>query len=386
MNASGMVDRRHIRRARHSAAAAFLGFVVAACNQSAPPSPSALTSSAKLAPSLEAESIAPQSSDPTIRSQPSAAPTTAGLPSLLVHGATVMDTGLRPTSPDDIFAGVISAVGGGDSVWLASPLGLVRVDPSSNVVTVVDRDPGANVSTYRDDLWRAGYNTGKVMRYSVATGHRTLEVPQPSPLNLMATSTAIWVSVHDDGKVRRLDPATGSVLTTTVVSTPGCCGPAQFARRGDRLFVTVTKDGTIVELDPSSGKIIGRHKLPQACDGLAQAGGMLWTCWFDPSELESEIAHATQRIDPTSFSATHITVGPHDGIPGDVEGEAWIPVQDRIVHLDRATGLPDRELRLDMPGFMGSNLVEASDSVWLTSRTDPRFVRIGLDAFRGTAP
>ena len=34
-----------------------------------------------------------------------------------------------------------------------------------------------------------------------------------------------------------------------------------------------------------------------------------------------------------------------------------------------------------MPGYSGSNVVEAFGSVWVTSRTDPRVVRISVAAF-----
>ena len=39
-----------------------------------------------------------------------------------------------------------------------------------------------------------------------------------------------------------------------------------------------------------------------------------------------------------TFASDVIEVGLHDGFPGEVDGEAWIPVQDRIEHLDRTTG------------------------------------------------
>jgi hypothetical protein len=128
---------------------------------------------------------------------------------------------------------------------------------------------------------------------------------------------------------------------------------------------------------------VDRVQLAQACDGLRPVGGYLWTCWFDSqAEREADNVPKIQRIDPASFASTSIEVGLHDGLPGEVDGEAWLPVGDRIVHLDHATGQPDRELRLDMPGYNASNLIQAFGAVWVTSRSDPRVVRIDQAAFR----
>jgi streptogramin lyase len=262
-------------------------------------------------------------------------------------------------------------------------MGLVRVDPATNAAKVIDRDLGASISATGDALWRVGYYAGKAMRYELPTGRRTLTLEEPGPLSVFARPDGVWVSLHADGKVRRLDPTTGRSTATTVVTTPDCCGAAEFAQVGSRVYVTVTKDGTLVGLDPASAKVVDRVQLQQTCDGLRPIGGYLWTCWFD-SEAEREAVDVPkiQRIDPASFASLPITVGLHDGLPGEVDGEAWIPVGDRIVHLDHVTGQPDRELHLDMPGYNASNLLQAFDAVWVTSRTDPRVVRIEQAAFR----
>ena len=377
----------HDRRVARSAPAGIrrLGLMpmaafVAACATSAPIPTSSPTAVATALP----RAAAIRTAAPARTSTPSqAAPSPSAIPSNVVLDATVIDSGFRLVEEIDPFGGVNSAVAAGGAIWLAAPSGLVRIDPSTNVATVIDHDPGANLSATGKDLWRVGFFANKVMRYDLASSRRTLTEAQPGPLYAYATPDAVWISLHSDGKIRRLDPRTGKVTATTVVSTPECCSSAEFAQVDKRLFVSVVKDRTIVELDPHTTKLVQTVQLPQTCDLLDDVGGALWTCWQDPGEEDSQLAEKIQRIDPATFASDVIQVGPHDGLPGDVDGEAWIPVQDRIVHLDRATGQVDRELRLDMPGYPGSNLVQAFGSVWVTSRTDPRVVRISVGAFGG---
>ena len=76
------------------------------------------------------------------------------------------------SSPDDQTTRMIftaygandHAVAGG-SIYLGSPQGLMRIDPRSNQVSIVDHDPGSALSVLRDTLWRAAWATGDVYRY-----------------------------------------------------------------------------------------------------------------------------------------------------------------------------------------------------------------------------
>ena len=101
-----------------------------------------------------------------------------GLETVEVTGR-VIDTGIdaRQQGAGGIGAFNSHAVAGGH-VWLASPNGLVRLDPAEGSATLIDDERGASVAATEDGLWRAAFYENRIRALRGAVGRATLG-PRP---------------------------------------------------------------------------------------------------------------------------------------------------------------------------------------------------------------
>jgi streptogramin lyase len=174
------------------------------------------------------------------------------------------------------------------------------------------------------------------------------------PITLAATSNSVWVELHRNDLVARIDPATNQQMEITDV--PVHC---VLAASGETVWATIAKLNKVTRFDASTGKALESWDLAAAC-GVTAVGDTAWVT--SPADaavyvLQEGVAEPIQRIDvaPDSFDVALD------------ETSAWVSSESdggTLWRIDRAT------YAATLVGkFPGVDAVEvAFGSVWLTSR------------------
>jgi serine/threonine-protein kinase len=168
---------------------------------------------------------------------------------------------LNPTAlePIPLRPGADGVATGGGFVWVANrDLNTVtRVNARSRQV---DGDPiqvGAEPDSLAEGLgamWVTNTSDNSVTRMDLGTGEPLDTHPvRARPEGILVAHGSVWVANGADGSVSRLDDE-GNELTRADVGE----APVQLAATTDAVWVTVSKENKIVELDPGSGEPSGR--------------------------------------------------------------------------------------------------------------------------------
>jgi streptogramin lyase len=174
------------------------------------------------------------------------------------------------------------------------------------------------------------------------------------PITLAATSESVWVELHRQDLVARIDPATNQQVEITDV--PVHCA---LAASGETVWATIAKLNKVTRFDASTGKALESWDLAAAC-GVTAEGETAWVT--SPADgavyvLQEGVAEPIHRIDvaPDIFDVALDETSAWVSSESD-GGTAW--------RIDRAT------YAATLVGkFPGVDAVEvAFGSVWLTSR------------------
>ena len=147
------------------------------------------------------------------------------------------------------YADAPSVAVGARAVWTVNGLGVVRIDPATNIplpITINGTDRGA------------------------------------SPTALAVSDRAVWVAnrfivsgVFASGKrgtVSRIDPQTNAVVATITVGHE----PFAIAAGYGAVWVTNRTDSTIMRIDPRTNKVVKTIHLGGTPEGLAVGPDTLW--------------------------------------------------------------------------------------------------------------
>ncbi len=360
--------------------------LAAGCASVAVSSPEPSIAPAVVAASPPATTVVPGTPGPT----PHAATTTAatslvGLPTIDRAPVAVIDT--RILRKDGDLAGLFNTIGvAGGEVWFGSPAGLVRLDPSANQTKVIDTDAGAWVAGMGDSVWRSAFYFNTLKRYDATTGRVALTVDVPEPGGVLPTKSTIWLSERNEGTILGLDPRTGDTRITRTITSAGHAGPGEITLAAGALWIVVPRAGTVVKVDPDDGVILATIDLGfHPGERLTYAGGALWA-QATPWEGETPPQPGTLiRIDPVTQKVTTSIVPENQGLVAEVEGEAWLPVGDALVLLDRASGRPVRMVRFGLDGYQAWVVRDALAGLWVASYDDTRIVRLSPSDLRPLA-
>jgi streptogramin lyase len=213
------------------------------------------------------------------------------------------------------------------------------------------------------------------------------------PIGLTSTSKSVWVELHRDDLVARIDPATNQQVEVTRV--PVHCG---LAASGESVWATIAKRDLVRRFDASTGEAVDSFDVPGAC-GLAVDGDTAWVTAtgdravyvlqegvaepihridvpVDPFDIVVDETSAwvtsesdggtLYRIDRTSFEAT--LVGQFSGASFDSAevafGSVWLNAreQNHLWKLDPADGSVLGEIDLVEP----CGVVAVGDALWIT--------------------
>ncbi|GAB3056195.1 hypothetical protein GCM10027053_16750 [Intrasporangium mesophilum] len=241
------------------------------------------------------------------------------------------------------FVGTMAVAGG--RVWAASPDGLVAIDPTTDEVTVVSGDPGANVTGGGDTIVRAVFGTDHVEKWNARTGQLEWSVASDAPSGSAIVGDEIWVAGHHNGTLSILRATDGTLLDQVKVGNRSAYGPATPIEVNGTVWVTDYRNHRFIAVDTASREVTTRVQVPTAVQFCDQQPAVTATAlWI------SDCSSLITRLDLVTREATMTDAGTSVGSPVVIAGEVWVPIDGRFVHLrddltaDRAVSVAGQPL------------------------------------------
>jgi hypothetical protein len=160
-------------------------------------------------------------------------------------------------------------------------------------------------------------------------------------------------------------------------------GPAGLVSQGNDLWVNVKRGATLALINPN-GAVLRSVQLGgvDIGDDIALTSAGLWAEVFhedDSSELD--------LVDTKTLRVKARLGAPEGGgtwaMPVEVHGQIWLPLEDKVVHLDPDRGWqPDRAVVLGVPDMHPRWDTVGFGSVWISSLSPARIVRVSYSDFR----
>jgi streptogramin lyase len=284
--------------------------------------------------------------------------------------------------------GLLSPSDDGRRVWVGSPEGFGWLDVRDGEEHIVTDDAGAYVYDTGGTVFRAALYGDHLESWDLSgEPRRVARAPLPAPFGMALADGSLWVTDHFHSRLRRVDPADLHVEESLPV---GSLGPddargepsaAAMAAVDEHLWVVSKWDVALHEYDAETGAEL--RVVPLGADNLADGlsvtpdGLWVWVGMTDPATGEAPF-DTLVLVDPqtgevrTRLQPRH----PEDLVDGRaaivcgpvvLDGETWLPVDDRLVHLDPDHGwAPDREVPLP-DGTAALTAVAAGGFVWIYS-------------------
>ncbi|HYN29988.1 MAG TPA: hypothetical protein VES95_08975 [Dermatophilaceae bacterium] len=271
----------------------------------------------------------------------------------------------------------LAAVAG--AVWVKTDDGrVVRVDPGTNRVTgAVRTDTAVDPNHYCQGI---GVVQGTV--WACSAGDQATDVVEVDPdtvrvtrrvgadkvfdqLKLPVTAGSLWVLSANGTTARRIDAATGTVVT----SRPLGARCPQVDAEDDSVVATCATESRLLRLDPGTAAVTARVDLPEPRSAALLDGEV----WVDTAEGLTRLA-ANLRV---SAVYPRLTAG----LSGELvaaEGAIWLRAGNgTITKIDPASGRALERVIPDADLTAGSLLV-AYGSLWTTSGDDGVLYRLAL--------
>jgi YVTN family beta-propeller protein len=200
-----------------------------------------------------------------------------------VDPATNRVTATIPVGPNPFGIGVDSGM-----VWVgeSGDSSAVRVDPARNRWVQTVRLGGGNqfrgLSAGFGSVWVVS-DDGRVSRLDAATGRTiaTIRIPRCCDGEFAMTADAVWFSNTIDNRVRRIDPATNQVTRTVAVGN----SPFGIGLAGGLVWVTHGREQLVEWISPGAGRVLGQTPLTSFSGTLAVGAGSVWVPTFDDHVL-----------------------------------------------------------------------------------------------------
>ena len=240
-------------------------------------------------------------------------------------------------------------------------------------------------------VWVARHDDGRVSRIDPASGTESIEVGAGAD-RIVAGQGAVWVTVADGRKLVRIDPRTRRVTTRLPVDAaqpPGCgCPNPGLEIAEGALWAASSREGRISKRDLRTGQEVATpYELPAGFKGaFAVGGGGVWAVGTDDSSGDPR--SWLVRIDIDSGEIKRIDLGSESSLSGVAYGEPMIWVADSADTQNTAIGVDPRteggtnEVKIDS-GVTGDDIAVAAGAVlvWepgdgILTRVDPVELKI----------
>jgi hypothetical protein len=190
-----------------------------------------------------------------------------------------------------------------------------------------------------------------------------------APIDVVSAFGSMWVALHHQGAVSRLDPVT--LMETARIKVGS--GPGWFAVTDDAVWVSSQMGHGLTRIDPATNA--GDVQVGQwaTCGGPLLALGSLWQAACDARQI--------MRIDPVQNTVIDITAG--DAIGVGLVGEDMIAVgPTSLARID----LDTNKLQPIGPGAEGFPVLFDDTSVWMAGANDITRISIEDGKVLGTIP
>jgi glutamine cyclotransferase len=176
------------------------------------------------------------------------------------------------------------------------------------------------------------------------------------PIALAASSASVWVELHREDRVARIDPNTNQQVEALDVPTHCALGAS-----GDDVWTTIAKENLVTHFSASTGETLDTFQIDGAC-GIAVEGDTAWvesTAEGAVYVLQEGVAEPIQRIE--------VTPDPFDIVLDDTA--AWVTSEaggGTLWRIDRATY--KGSLVGTFPGISFDSVEVVFGAVWLNAR------------------
>jgi ABC-type transport system substrate-binding protein/DNA-binding SARP family transcriptional activator/streptogramin lyase len=278
------------------------------------------------------------------------------LPGIDANAVGVIDP--KSAAITDQYPNLISepgaVVGGGGSVWVASPsAGTVSRIRGDRVVTFGVGAAPESLAFGAGSLWVADEQDGIVRRVDPMDDHVVQPIRAGNGLQAVTVGEgAVWAATALDGEVVRIDPASGRETRIPVGGHPVALSTGLGA-----VWVAQEDADAVVRIDPRSGETVDSIPVGAGPSALAAGLGAVWTA----NQQDGTVS----RIDPRTDRATTVAAGRSPVALTIARGSVWVADADgAILRLD-----PRRQavLATVRTGSSPSGLATIRGAVWATT-------------------
>ena len=200
-------------------------------------------------------------------------------------------------------------------------------------------------------LWNADYGAARIFQLDISTPDAGKLIPTdtllcPGALSGIAwDGHALWQAIHNDGALRRLNPAAHDIDQELPIKHGWLAG---LAWDGRWLWAVAQQEGQLLAIDPQNGQVQRALPAPVAAGGLDFHDGYLWLGFPD-----------RMIYDPVS------------------ESFDWATAQARfaLAQIDPADGHEANRFALD---FLPMGLAWVGDTLWLAHTRQRKLLQAKL--------
>lgn len=147
------------------------------------------------------------------------------------------------------------------------------------------------------NLWVAGDNTGKVYKINPDTGAviTTFNNQGGAPRGVTWDGTNLWTAEIINAGIYKINPDTGEVISSIV---PPTTYPTGLAWDGTNLWVVAVDTNRIYQLNPTTGDVISYFAIPSNSAGLTWDGSNLWL-----SNMSTKLIYIIDPNTGTTFNS-----------------------------------------------------------------------------------
>ena len=299
--------------------------------------------------------------------------------------------GLRSTASLATIGAPDGAAVGFGSFWLRAGSGytMYRIDAATTTIAaeiqgLPTATPGFSqpIAAGEGSIWTSNIGDGSVSRIDPATNRVVATIPVwpenvcggdpsarcSSPVGIAITSGAVWVALHHEWSVVRIDPATNRVVATIPVGAAGgnLSGPSDLTAANGLVYVGgaggLESEPYLKRIDPATNTVTPVIDLPSGCGRPAGAGTHVW---IGIAGCGPGGAGTIGDIDLGSASIVgQVAVGgpPFDVVVG--AGKIWtVTGSNELVRIDPAAHAVTG--RLPFPGNAEAHVAVGAEGIWL---------------------
>jgi streptogramin lyase len=178
----------------------------------------------------------------------------------------------------------------------------LRIDPGTDRVLAAVPLPGEpfGLAAGRNGVWVTDFQHDTVTEVDPVANRVVRVLPDvgKGPSGVLATAGAVWVTLSRENALLRLDPATGTAVTKLLVGTRPL---AMVSSPDGAVWVRNEKSSSLARVDPRLNRVAATVPVDvflgrDGQDGLALAGGRLWTSGLVLDEVDPASHRVVRRF------------------------------------------------------------------------------------------